>query len=169
MFAEYVEAGGPIMYACLVLWVVVLAGVLDRIVYALGRVARRPRRAIESALTGGQKPSARVQLHAERLRAERGLGRIDAVSQIATSVGLFGTVCGIASSFFARGTGSLAAPEVLASGLSTALFTTIAGLCVFLFGQGFLIVYGEWQAFCDRGLDEVLAPAERESKNGGTA
>jgi biopolymer transport protein ExbB/TolQ len=86
------------------------------------------------------------------------------VSQIAVSVGLFGTVVGIAQSFFARGGElDLAAPEVLASGLSTALFTTIAGLVVFLFGQGFLIAFDEWQAFCERDLEDAWAPAETGS------
>jgi biopolymer transport protein ExbB len=100
---------------------------------------------------------ARALYRREQGRAERGLQRIDAVSQVATSIGLFGTVLGIAQSFFARGLDAgPAAPEVLSSGLSTALFTTIAGLVVFLFGQGFLIVFGEWRAFCDRDLDDRL-------------
>ena len=162
MFAEYVEAGGPIMYACLLAWVIVFAGVLDRFLYAFGRVARRPRKDVEEALARGRSALARTSLERERLRSERGLERIDAVSQIATSIGLFGTVVGIARSFFVRGSGSLAGPDALASGLSTALFTTIAGLVVFLFGQGFLIAYSEWRSFCERGLDERLAQLEAD-------
>ena len=92
----------------------------------------------------------------ERERARCGVERIEAVSQIATSVGLFGTVLGIAQSFFARGGGGLAAPEALAAGLSTALYTTIGGLSVFLFGQAFLILFADWCAFCDRGLGDLL-------------
>ena len=159
MFADEFRAGGPIMYACLAAWVVVLAGVFDRLAYALGRAARRPRRAVEAALARGQLDRAELNLGRERRRAERGLSRIDAVSQIATSIGLFGTVVGIAQSFLTRGTGELASTEALAAGLSTALFTTVAGLVVFLFGQGFLIAYGEWCAFCERGLDDAMARA----------
>ena len=50
----------------------------------------------------------------------------------------------------------MAAPEALASGLATALFTTVAGLVVFLCGQGFLILFEEWQEFCERPLDPVI-------------
>ena len=157
MLGQYVEAGGPLMYACLATWVVVLAGMLDRLLYVLGRAVRRPRRAIEDALRRGAGRRAASHLHSERRLSEHGLARIDAVSQIATSVGLFGTVCGIARSFFARGTGALGASDELTAGLSTALFTTIAGLVVFLMGQGFLIAYGEWRAFCERGLEDAIA------------
>ena len=157
MLAEYFSAGGPVMYAVLVAWVIVLAAVLDRLLYALGRLVRRPRRAILRLLDDRRLFDARAMFQRESERAGRGLERIDSVSQIATSVGLFGTVLGIARSFFARGLDAgLAAPEVLASGLSTALFTTIAGLCVFLFGQAFLIGFGEWRAFCDRSLAQRL-------------
>ena len=38
-----------------------------------------------------------------------------------------------------------AASNVLASGLATALFTTLAGLAVFLFGQLFLIAFEDWR------------------------
>ena len=159
MFVDEFQAGGPIMYACLAAWILVLAGVFDRLAYAFGRALRRPRRRIESALARGQVDRVELELRSERRRAERGLSRIDAVSQIATSIGLFGTVVGIARSFLTRGTGELASTEALAAGLSTALFTTVAGLVVFLFGQAFLIAYGEWCSFCERGLDEALAQA----------
>jgi biopolymer transport protein ExbB/TolQ len=158
MLVEYFHAGGPIMWAILATWIVVLAAVLDRLIYALGRVGRRPIQSVRHALASGAVQTARADLERERLRADRGLARIDSVSQIAVSLGLFGTVVGIAQSFFSRGGElDLAAPEVLASGLSTALFTTIAGLIVFLFGQGFLIAFDEWQAFCERDLDDAWA------------
>ena len=55
--------------------------------------------------------------------------------------------------FFSRGDDlSLAAPELMTAGLATALFTTVAGLVVFLFGQAFLIAWGEWLTFRERGL-----------------
>jgi biopolymer transport protein ExbB/TolQ len=154
MFAEYFEAGGPVMYVVLAAWVVVFAGVLDRLLYLIGRARRRPVRHIESLLRQGGVGAAREALAAERELGDRGLRRIDAVSQIATSIGLFGTVLGIARSFFARGGDlGLAAPDVLASGLATALFTTLAGLVVFLFGQGFLIAFEDLRDFFERGVD----------------
>ena len=160
MLAEYFEAGGPVMYVVLAAWVVVLAGVLDRLLYALGRVSRRPIRRVETLLRTGDLRSARQAFEEERLRGDRGLRRIDAVSQIATSVGLFGTVLGIARSFFARGGElGLAAPDVLASGLATALFTTLAGLVVFLFGQAFLIAFDDWREYCDRAVAAELERA----------
>lgn len=139
------------MYAVLGAWVVVLAGVLDRGLYVLGRGLRGPgRRARELARAGRGDLAAELR-SAERLRARAGLARIDGVSQLATSLGLFGTVVGIAQGFLARGgegdpTRSLAA---LGEGLSTALFTTVAGLFVFLFGQAFLLVYREWLGAVD--------------------
>ena len=84
---------------------------------------------------------------AERVadQAERNLDRIDGLSHLATSLGLFGTVLGITGAFFSRSAElSLAAPEVLASGMATALFTTVAGLAVFLVGQGTLLVFQWW-------------------------
>ena len=53
----------------------------------------------------------------------------------------------------------LAAPDVLASGLATALFTTLAGLVVFLFGQAFLIAFDDWREFCERGVAAELERA----------
>lgn len=157
MFAEAFEAGGPLMYAVLAAWVVVLAGLLDRACYVLGCVVRRPwSRALQFARAGDFK-AARQSKAGEQRRAHRGLTRIESVSQLATSIGLFGTVVGIARSFFARGAGSgLAAPEALASGLSTALYTTIAGLTVFLVGQISAIAFREWLTFCQADLNELL-------------
>ena len=154
MFAVYFQSGGPVMYVVLAAWIVVLAGVLDRLVYLAGRAWRRPLLRVEALLAGGDDAAvsaARTALAEERRRAGYGLNRIDGVSQMATSIGLFGTVIGIARSFFARGSElGLAAPDVLASGLATALFTTIAGLVVFLFGQAFLIAYCEWRDHDER-------------------
>jgi len=162
VFAEYFAAGGPVMYAVLAVWVVVFAGVLDRVLYALGRVVRRPSRSIRALVRDGDVAAARARFEAEERAAERGLERIDAVSQIATSLGLFGTVLGIARAFFARGPElGLAAPDALAGGLATALFTTIAGLIVFLFGQAFLIAFAEWRALCDRDVAGLVAGEAR--------
>jgi biopolymer transport protein ExbB len=157
MFARYFEAGGAVMYWILATWVVVLAGVLDRLLYALGLIRRRPLERVAFLARDGARREARELLERERRAAAQGTARIDAVSQIATSLGLFGTVLGIAQAFFARGAlASLDAPAAVAGGLATAIFTTVAGLVVFLLGQGFLIAWAEWQRFRERGLDELL-------------
>jgi len=162
VFASYFEAGGPVMWVIFAAWVIVLAGVLDRLLFALDPGRRKEMRRIVELVAAGGKQAGLVRLELERRQAEAGLGRIEAVSQLATSLGLFGTVLGIARSFFARGGDlGLAAPEVLSSGLATALFTTIAGLMVFLFGQAFLIGWREWRTNLEGRLQRVLdeAPA----------
>jgi hypothetical protein len=157
VFVQYFEAGGPVMYLVLGAWVIVLAGVLDRMLYVLGCILRRPHGRIAKLAGEGSVDRARRELVRERARAGRTLARIESVSQLATSIGLFGTVLGLARSFFGRGNElGLAAPEVLASGLSTALFTTIFGLIVFLFGQGFLILFQDWRTACERRAVERL-------------
>ena len=159
MLHMYFDAGGPVMYAVFATWVIVLAVVLDRLLYLAGYATRQPRRHILAACAADQRASARTLFNQEQQQAKCGLTRIDAVSQLATSIGLFGTVVGIARSFLSAGQAELglAAPEVLAAGLSTALFTTIGGLVVFLFGQAFLIGYDEWWIFSTRGLADLLA------------
>ena len=117
MFREEFLLGGPIMYALFVVWVIMMALILER---------------LGSMLLGPLRKTRGPDRH------ELNLARIDHLSQIATSLGLFGTVVGIAASFFARGSElSLNAPEALAAGLATALFTTVAGLAIFLVGQTF--------------------------------
>lgn len=157
MFADDFQTGGPVMYVVFAAWVVVFAGVLDRLLYAFSRSRRRALAEV-AELVGREKFAvARTRIENELSLAQRGVARIDSVSQLATSLGLFGTVLGIARSFFSRSEElGLAAPEVLASGLSTALFTTIAGLIVFLFGQGFIIVWREWSSVVERTLTEPL-------------
>lgn len=158
MLAWYFEAGGPVMWVVFGAWVIVFAGVLDRLGYALGSLLRRPLRPVRALARAGRHHEARQRLFLVQLEAARGLDRIDAVSQIATSIGLFGTILGLASTFFARGSTdvSLAAPEVLAEGLSTALFTTLGGLVVYLFGQAFLISWREWFAWRQRAVVTLL-------------
>ena len=166
MLLPFLDAGGPVMLVVLALWAVVLAGILERLAYAAGRAARRPVDAVRGLARAGRLVEARAALEEERVRAARGLGRIDSVSQLAPSVGLFGTVLGMAQSFFARGPDlGLAAPEVLAAGLAVALYTTIGGLVVFLVGQGFLVAWHEWEAFLERDLE--LPAAHAPAAGGG--
>lgn len=163
MLAPYVHAGGPLMWAVLAVWVLVLGVVLDRLTYALHSSLRRPHARARKLVRRGHVAQARALVHAERRRAGRGLVRLDALSQLATSVGLFGTVVGIARSFLAGGDGgALADPAALAAGLSTALYTTVGGLTVFLVGQGFVIAFREWQSWTERGLEDLLELAAVE-------
>ena len=137
MFREEFLLGGPLMYGIFALWVLMLALILERLTFWARRLyARR--------LAAPRAVQERLVREFED-RAEHNLERIDGLSDIATSVGLFGTVWGIAQSFFARGAElSLAAPEVMASGMATALFTTVAGLAVFVIGQGALLLFRWW-------------------------
>jgi len=137
MFREEFEIGGPIMYALLGVWVLVLSLILERLIYWAGRLLRRPRLAESEA-----------ELARE---ADQNVARIDGLSHLATSMGLFGTVLGIATAFFSRGTDlALSAPEVLAAGMATALFTTVAGLSIFLLGQASLLVFAWWREMAQR-------------------
>ena len=155
---DYVRLGGPLMYAVLATWVVVLAGTIDRLLYAAGRGLRRPGAKAAVLRRGGNASGADLELRRESQRARRGLDRIDTVSQLATSVGLFGTVVGLAQGFLGRGGAADTAKslQALGDGLSTALFTTIAGLVVFLFGQAVLLAYREWLSHLEMDTD---APA----------
>jgi MotA/TolQ/ExbB proton channel family protein len=135
VFREEFELGGPVMYGVFVVWALLMALILERVLFWLRFLIREWR---EPELP----PHSR-----ERFIESSGenLERIDALSQLATSLGLFGTVLGISQAFFARGAElTLAAPEVLASGMATALFTTVAGLAVFLVGQGALVLFRWW-------------------------
>jgi len=143
MFREEFELGGPVMVALFAVWVIVFALILERVLFWCTRPLRR-----RAAHRGPE---------ATAVEAEHNLDRIDALANLATSLGLFGTVIGIARSFFARGADlSLAAPEVLASGLATALFTTVGGLSIFLIGQGSRFVF-QWLA--DRAVSRAAEEA----------
>ena len=139
MFRDQFELGGPVMYALLSVWVLVLSLILERLLFWAGRLLRRPR------LTESEGEFVGI--------ADKNLSRIDGLSHLATSLGLFGTVLGIATAFFSRGSDlALAAPEVLASGMATALFTTVAGLSIFLLGQASLLLFAWWREAALRRL-----------------
>jgi biopolymer transport protein ExbB/TolQ len=163
MFAQYFSQGGPVMYALLVVWIFVLASVLDRVLYGLSNPARRVVRSLQKSGGSHDRQALLEAVESEMTRAAHGVQRIDSLAQLATSLGLFGTVLGISVSFFARSDElGLAAADVLASGLATALFTTVAGLVIFLFGQAFLVIYQEWLSARSRRL---LAMVEGIHKN----
>jgi biopolymer transport protein ExbB len=137
------------MWVLFCVWVLMFALILERLLFWL-------RRGLFQRLPRSIDPDGLPDLE-ERVeeRAERNLSRIDGLSHMATSLGLFGTVLGISKAFFARGADlALAAPEVLASGMATALFTTVAGLAIFLVGQAMLLLFGWWTEASLRHLRE---------------
>lgn len=75
---------------------------------------------------------ARGRLLSERLGDEsrRGIGVLEAIASLSTSLGLFGTVVGVSMSFDSMGGGK---PDEVAHGLAVALYTTVAGLIVYLY------------------------------------
>ena len=151
MFYEEFQIGGPVMYVLFGLWVLLAAFVLERGFFWVLRPLTRPRHAPAG-------PAARARfIETVREEATRHSDRIDGLAQMATSLGLFGTVLGIARSFFARGDDlSLAAPEVLAGGLATALFTTVAGIAIFIIGQTAILIF-DWFAERDVATARALS------------
>lgn len=85
--------------------------------------SERNQQAIESVIAGeGERQASKINSAAQWL--------LD-ISTIAPMIGLFGTVVGMLRAFSALGEGVAAAkPVYLAQGVSQALVTTIAGLCV---------------------------------------
>lgn len=63
-------------------------------------------------------------------RLERGLTLLEIIAGISPLIGLLGTVLGMVTVFDAITAGGMGNPQVLADGISKALVTTIAGLCV---------------------------------------
>jgi biopolymer transport protein ExbB len=61
---------------------------------------------------------------------ERGLTVLEIIANISPLIGLLGTVLGMVTIFNAITTEGLGRPEVLSEGISKALITTVAGLCV---------------------------------------
>jgi biopolymer transport protein ExbB/TolQ len=142
MFHEEFRLGGPVMIPLFAIWVLMASLVAERLIWWTIRLVR-------PAGDGA------AEL---RDRAGRNLDRIDGLSHLATSLGLFGTVLGIARAFFSKGSGlALAAPEVLASGMATALFTTVAGLSIFLIGQASLLVFAWWEDAAARRIERLGA------------
>jgi biopolymer transport protein ExbB len=85
-------------------------------------------------LRGNTLAEVRVRIQAamtrEMNRLERNVSYLAGIANVATLLGLFGTVTGMIASFFAMKSAGISSPEVLAGGISQALFTTAAGLAV---------------------------------------
>jgi biopolymer transport protein ExbB len=96
----------------------------------LGRVVKR---AIESRAMseGGIKEVTGLELAAVLPLLERHVAALGTASQVATLVGLLGTVLGNIRAFGLRGSGgAMGNPALLAAAISQALFTTDGGLVV---------------------------------------
>lgn len=63
-------------------------------------------------------------------RLERGLTVLEIVAAVSPLIGLLGTVLGMVTVFNAITAQGLGNPQILADGISKALITTVAGLCV---------------------------------------
>ncbi|PCJ52675.1 MAG: hypothetical protein COA70_11820 [Planctomycetota bacterium] len=163
MLAKYFVQGGPVMYALLGVWVLVLSSVLDRVLFGLFNPTHRLAKSLRESASSTKLEKLSARVEQDRNHALQGVHRIDALAQFATSLGLFGTVLGLSMSFFTRSEElGIAAAEVLASGLATALFTTVGGLVIFLFGQAFLLAYHEWLGARTRRLEAVVDQVEQK-------
>jgi len=76
-------------------------------------------------------------------RLERGLTLLEIVAGISPLIGLLGTVLGMVTVFDAITSQGLGNPQVLAAGISKALVTTIAGLCVAIPALAFHGIYSK--------------------------
>lgn len=63
-------------------------------------------------------------------KLERGLVVLEIIANISPLIGLLGTVLGMVTVFDAITTQGLGNPQVLSEGISKALVTTVAGLCI---------------------------------------
>ncbi len=76
-------------------------------------------------------------------RLERGLTLLEIIAGISPLIGLLGTVLGMVTVFDAITSQGLGDPQILAAGISKALVTTIAGLCVAIPSLAFHGIYSK--------------------------
>lgn len=160
---SFFSDAGPLIWPIVAASVLVLGLVIERVYFWLGRLLRR-NRALRKELVALKVQPARVKASGdpvavvfyEYLRrpfdtegavkvaesylreCRRNHGAIQLFSGLSTSLGLFGTVVGIAMSFQGFDQGQIAK---IVSGLSTALYTTIAGLIVYVAGTLWLAIF----------------------------
>ncbi|HEX7080292.1 MAG TPA: MotA/TolQ/ExbB proton channel family protein [Gammaproteobacteria bacterium] len=149
-FGEYVQLGGIITLIIIALGVIGIALAAERLI-TLGIAARRVKAQLKSDMPNEDNPLGRVlkvyhdnpNVDTETLelklgeailrevpKLQRGILFIKVISVVAPLLGLLGTVVGMIQTFQSItlfGTGD---PTVMASGISVALITTVAGLCV---------------------------------------
>lgn len=161
MLWDYFQKGGPLMIGIAGCWVVALTLILDRLLYWSGVFIRRPVSNLRRKLVrrGLSHREVSIRIGAELRESERNLSGLASLSQLATSVGLFGTILGLCRSFLGNGLESDSIQPVSDSvirGLSTALLTTVGGLSVFLVSQLFLIAFQSLTESLRRRGNELL-------------
>jgi len=129
---------------------------------------------LSAALTADPSPAAtdRVDAMADGAlaRLEGGFRLLDAISQTAPLLGLFGTVLGMIEAFQAmQGAGSSVDPSVLAGGIWVALLTTAVGLAVAI-PTGLMLTWFEARVAEERqwlagALARVRAPLTQALQN----
>lgn len=111
---DWMDRGGPVMWAILALSVLALAAVIDRFI-AFAAFFRS--RGIDPL-----PPQARLN------RLQRGFGFISTVITAQPMLGILGTVTGIIRTFSAFDAAGAAPPQAATAGIGEALITTAAGL-----------------------------------------
>lgn len=76
-------------------------------------------------------------------RLERGLTVLEIVAAVSPLIGLLGTVLGMVTVFNAITAQGLGNPQILSDGISKALITTVAGLCVAIPALAFHSIYSK--------------------------
>lgn len=75
---------------------------------------------------------------------ERRIQWLSSIASLSTMTGLLGTVIGIYNSFLSMKEQGIATAEVFAAGISTALITTIFGLCIAIPSLFFFHIFEHW-------------------------
>jgi biopolymer transport protein ExbB len=184
MVYQWIVKGGDLMWPIVGLSVVALAIILERCFYWLRYAWRRDpalrRDVVDGRLSGdlslmqSRDPVAEVahwyrvdplrgKLLADKLQTanRRGLGALETIASLSTSLGLFGTVVGVSLSFDSMASGDA---EKVVYGLGVALFTTVLGLVVHL---ACLICAGFFQFFAtevSNALDVAAACGEEAAR-----
>ena len=104
-------------------------------------------------------------------RAEKGMGVIATVVALAPMLGLLGTVWGVLDAFDSMGTAGTATIATMAPAISSALVTTVAGLCVAIPGVAahnalsakLRTLTAKWEGF----LDDFIGCIGRDFEENG--
>ena len=147
---ERIDQGGWVGYIIIFLGLIGVLLAFERM-YSLTMVGRKVKAQMSSEQVSNENPLGRIlavqqenphlnpealelklseAIIRERPKLERGIGFIRIIAAVAPLMGLLGTVTGMIITFQAIvlfGTGD---PKTMAGGISTALITTVLGLCV---------------------------------------
>lgn len=142
MVYAWMTQGGALMWPIFGLSVLGLMIILERAFYWIRHawISDPARRRGPVARIVALDPQA-ARREADRLlrSSRRGVGALEMIASLSTSLGLFGTVAGISMSFQSMGAGDTAK---IVSGLGVALFTTVLGLVVHLYCAVLASLYG---------------------------